>query len=192
MNFFRNFPTVKSILNTYGDISASSFNVPNPKLNFEHINDKVHIIFKSFNLEKQEQQQQQQQQIVKPSYYDFVIMVQCFTFYKLFNLCALVQAESINHNGDINNPEFGIEYSGIISRIGNNVTNFKIGDQVYGMGKDTIQNCSTHATVDSKLCYRKPTNISYQEAASTPCVYLTSLSLMLKKKDKKNGKFRFS
>ncbi|KAN0055237.1 hypothetical protein ACTA71_008340 [Dictyostelium dimigraforme] len=86
--------------------------------------------------------------------------------------CGLVPAESINHNGDINNPEFGIEYSGIISRIGNDVTNFKIGDQVYGMGKDTI---STHVIVDSRLCYRKPTNISYQEAASIPCVYLTSL-----------------
>ncbi|KAM9958419.1 hypothetical protein ACTFIW_001284 [Dictyostelium discoideum] len=86
--------------------------------------------------------------------------------------CGLVSAESINRYGDINNPEFGIEYSGIISRVGNNITNFKIGDQVYGMGLDTI---STTVVVDPNYCYHKPTNISFQEAASIPCVYLTSL-----------------
>ncbi|KAK5575062.1 hypothetical protein RB653_010317 [Dictyostelium firmibasis] len=85
---------------------------------------------------------------------------------------GLVPPESINRNGDINNPEFGIEFSGIVSRVGDNVNNnFKIGDQVYGIGHDTI---STHVIVDSSGCYHKPTNISHTEAASIPAVYLTS------------------
>ncbi|KAN0009419.1 hypothetical protein ACTFIU_006709 [Dictyostelium citrinum] len=86
--------------------------------------------------------------------------------------CGLVPAESINRTGDINNPEFGFEFSGIISRTGKNITDFQVGDQVYGTGIDTI---ATHVIVDSNLCYHKPTNISFQEAASIPCVYLTSL-----------------
>ncbi|KAM9951995.1 hypothetical protein ACTFIT_002682 [Dictyostelium discoideum] len=85
--------------------------------------------------------------------------------------CGLLPPEMVSHNNDINDPEFGLEFSGIVSAIGSNINDFKIGDQIYGIGYDTT---STHIIVDYNQIYHKPTNINHIEAASIPGVYLTS------------------
>lgn len=77
----------------------------------------------------------------------------------------------------------GWDLSGTIAEIGENVTNFKIGDAVFGManfpGKgnayaEFVAVPSTHLTL-------KPTNISYQEAASATLAALTAWQILVKK-----------
>ncbi|EGC38268.1 hypothetical protein DICPUDRAFT_149068 [Dictyostelium purpureum] len=85
---------------------------------------------------------------------------------------GLVPAELINSKGDIGDPEFGFEFSGIITRIGDNVTEYKIGDQVFGLSTSAA---STHIYLHKNNIFIKPNNISFVEASIIPIVYMTSL-----------------
>ncbi|EGC34204.1 hypothetical protein DICPUDRAFT_88429 [Dictyostelium purpureum] len=84
---------------------------------------------------------------------------------------GLVQREVTNQKGDYNNPEIGYELSGIVTKVGNKVSKFKVGDQVLGACF-----CSTSSTViaDQDRFVIKPSNISFTDAASIPLVYITS------------------
>ncbi|KAK5574622.1 hypothetical protein RB653_009875 [Dictyostelium firmibasis] len=68
-------------------------------------------------------------------------------------------------------PQFGYEFSGIITRIGDNVKDYKIGDNVFGISKS----CTSSVVVtNSEKIQLKPSNITHVEAASIPIDYLTS------------------
>ncbi|EGC34076.1 hypothetical protein DICPUDRAFT_153779 [Dictyostelium purpureum] len=83
----------------------------------------------------------------------------------------LVPPEAVNHTGDASDPEFGYECSGIVSRIGEGVTKFKVGDEVVGLGF----NCTgSYVTLEQFRFVPKPKNLTHVEAASIPVVYLTS------------------
>ncbi|KAM9999767.1 hypothetical protein ACTFIZ_008248 [Dictyostelium cf. discoideum] len=85
-----------------------------------------------------------------------------------------VPPEMMNHKtGDINDPEFGIDFSGVITRVSkNNCSEFKVGDNVYGSGYNTA---SSKFIIDSSSIYFKPNNLSHQQASTIPVVYSTSL-----------------
>nr|Q54B49.2 RecName: Full=Probable polyketide synthase 45; Short=dipks45 [Dictyostelium discoideum] len=83
----------------------------------------------------------------------------------------LVPPVLANHDGDYSKPEFGIECSGIVSRIGSKVTKFKVGDSVLGI---SWKSTSSHAINYQDAFVLKPDNISFVEAASIPLVYCTS------------------
>ena len=83
----------------------------------------------------------------------------------------------------------GWDLSGIIVEAGENVTNFKTGDAVFGManfpGKgnayaEFVAVPSTHLTL-------KPANISHQEAASATLAALTAWQTLVKKGNVKKG-----
>ncbi len=83
----------------------------------------------------------------------------------------------------------GWDLSGTIVEIGKNVTNFNIGDAVFGManfpGKgnayaEFVAIPSTHLTL-------KPKNISHQEAASATLAALTAWQTLVKKGNVKKG-----
>ncbi|KAM9971204.1 hypothetical protein ACTFIW_011180 [Dictyostelium discoideum] len=80
---------------------------------------------------------------------------------------------SNNNNGDDNTglPQFGYEFSGIITRVGNNVKGYKVGDNVFGLSNSCT---SSHIVTNYKKIQLKPSNISHIEAASIPIDYLTS------------------
>ncbi|KYR02223.1 putative fatty acid synthase [Tieghemostelium lacteum] len=79
--------------------------------------------------------------------------------------------QEVFSKGDIYSPPFGLECSGIVSRIGPNVKNFKVGDKVLGFASHS---CGSHViTIEDKLVL-KPENISYTDAAAIPVVYATS------------------
>ncbi|KAK5574621.1 hypothetical protein RB653_009874 [Dictyostelium firmibasis] len=68
-------------------------------------------------------------------------------------------------------PQFGYEFSGIITRIGDNVKDYKIGDNVFGISKS----CTSSVVVtNSEKIQLKPSNITHVEAASISIDYLTS------------------
>jgi NADPH:quinone reductase-like Zn-dependent oxidoreductase len=83
----------------------------------------------------------------------------------------------------------GWDLSGIVVEVGDAVTDFKIGDAVFGManfpGKGNtyaqfVAVPSTHLTL-------KPTNISHQEAASATLAALTAWQTLVKKGKVKKG-----
>jgi NADPH:quinone reductase-like Zn-dependent oxidoreductase len=73
----------------------------------------------------------------------------------------------------------GAEFSGQVETVGNNVTRFKAGDEVFGylgasMGANTEYICMSE---DDSITH-KPTNMSYVEAASVPYGALMAVPLL--------------
>jgi NADPH:quinone reductase-like Zn-dependent oxidoreductase len=70
----------------------------------------------------------------------------------------------------------GWDVSGTIESAGKNVSEFKKGDEVFGcigfpgLGKT----CAEFATADPKLVTKKPSNVSFEEAAAVPLAGLTA------------------
>eukprot|EP01133_Synstelium_polycarpum_P011535 gene11535-13463_t len=79
--------------------------------------------------------------------------------------------QEIFSKGDIYNPPFGLECSGIISRVGSAVTRFKIGDAVVGFASHSF---SSHVATHQDRIVHKPDNISFVDAAAIPVVYATA------------------
>lgn len=64
----------------------------------------------------------------------------------------------------------GYDVSGVIEEVGENVRDFKVGDQVYyaiGLMSGSGANAEYHVA-DASIVAKKPTNISHVEAASVP------------------------
>ncbi|MDP9082075.1 MAG: zinc-dependent alcohol dehydrogenase family protein [Bacteroidota bacterium] len=71
----------------------------------------------------------------------------------------------------------GIDLAGIVEAVGEGVTGFKPGDEVYGMpgGIAGIQgSLAEYAAVDADLLAIKPKNISMHEAAALPLIFITA------------------
>ncbi len=71
----------------------------------------------------------------------------------------------------------GIDMAGIVEQVGRNVTNFKVGDEVFGMVGGVGNNPGTLAeyiAADADLLALKPKNISFKEAAATPLIFITA------------------
>ncbi|PXX84750.1 NADP-dependent oxidoreductase [Staphylococcus warneri] len=69
----------------------------------------------------------------------------------------------------------GNDFSGIITEVGSNVKQFKVGDEVYGRPRKTqIGTFAEYIAVNEADIALKPSNVSFEEAASLPLVGLTS------------------
>jgi NADPH2:quinone reductase len=72
----------------------------------------------------------------------------------------------------------GCDGSGIVEAIGEGVTDFKIGDQVYfcagGLGESNTGNYAEYTVVEQHLVALKPKNLSFTEAAAAPLVLITA------------------
>ena len=70
----------------------------------------------------------------------------------------------------------GMDIAGIVEAVGKDVTQFQVGDEVFGdlsecgFGAFAEYACATEATLSLK-----PTNISFEQAATVPCAALTAL-----------------
>ncbi len=71
----------------------------------------------------------------------------------------------------------GADYSGVVNKIGKNITSYKKGDEVYGLINNAKVKEGTYADFvkvkESEICL-KPNNCSFEEAASLPLVSLTA------------------
>lgn len=69
----------------------------------------------------------------------------------------------------------GHDVAGVITKVGKNVKNFKVGDAVYSRVADhRIGTLAEFIAIDEKDVALKPKNISMEEAASIPLVALTA------------------
>ncbi|KFA77973.1 hypothetical protein S40288_07716 [Stachybotrys chartarum IBT 40288] len=71
-----------------------------------------------------------------------------------------------------NENSFGLEASGIVKRVGPNVSKFVAGDRVVATGTGAF---STLWTTSELLCDKLPENISFADGASMLVVYLTAI-----------------
>ena len=97
-------------------------------------------------------------------------------------------------------PILGMEFAGEIEEVGNDVTLFKKGDQVFGtptgldVGTYTEYMCSPEKPLSKKSAFGsnvvviKPTNISYEEAAAVPIGGLTALHFLKRGKIERGQK----
>jgi NADPH:quinone reductase-like Zn-dependent oxidoreductase len=71
----------------------------------------------------------------------------------------------------------GLDLAGVVEQVGDGVTGFAPGDEVYGMtgGVGDLQgSLAEYAAVDARLLAHKPASLSMQEAAALPLVVITA------------------
>jgi NADPH:quinone reductase-like Zn-dependent oxidoreductase len=74
----------------------------------------------------------------------------------------------------------GWDVSGVIKRVGSNVKDFKIGDEVYSRPDINKQGCyADEVVVKQNLVAYKPKNLTFAEAASIPLVGLTAWQALI-------------
>lgn len=66
----------------------------------------------------------------------------------------------------------GFEVSGVIGAIGAGVTDLVVGDEVFAVTR--FGGYSTHVVVDRRQVFRRPANVSFEQAAALPAVYMTA------------------
>ncbi|KAK5578917.1 hypothetical protein RB653_008592 [Dictyostelium firmibasis] len=132
-------------------------------------NEKSLLVQLNSNLEYQ---LKSKQALLKPNEIEVNIKATGINYKDYLVYTGLTPSELINHKGGPN-PEFGHDFSGIITRVGDDQDNqFKVGDQVYGIWFNTM---SSHIIVDKKYLCHKPSKLDHVVASSLPVVYVTSL-----------------
>ena len=82
----------------------------------------------------------------------------------------------------------GHDLAGIVTRVGDNVKRFKVGDAVYTRPRDgRIGAFAEYLAVNEADVARKPANISMEEAASVPLTGLTAWQVLVDRAKVKRG-----
>jgi NADPH2:quinone reductase len=71
----------------------------------------------------------------------------------------------------------GMDLAGVVEEVGDGVTGFRVGDEVYGIGTGIggLQgSLAEFAAVDADLLAKKPVNLSMREAAAIPLSFITA------------------
>ncbi|KAK5996166.1 Highly reducing polyketide synthase gloL [Cladobotryum mycophilum] len=74
------------------------------------------------------------------------------------------------------NIKLGCEVTGTVRRVGEGVSNFKVGDRVLALAND---GASTFTTLPEDLVYKIPDNLSFDEAATIPTCFATAIVAFL-------------
>ncbi len=83
----------------------------------------------------------------------------------------------------------GNDFAGEVVAVGSKVTQFKVGDEVFGRPrKDRIGTFAEYIAVNTEDIALKPKNLTFQEAAAIPLVGLTSYQALHDLMDLKPGK----
>ena len=69
-------------------------------------------------------------------------------------------------------PVLGFDVAGTVVAVGNAVTRFAVGDEVYGFGAGTF---AEYAVVPERSLARKPVNLTFEQAAVVPVSAVTAL-----------------
>jgi len=73
----------------------------------------------------------------------------------------------------------GAEVSGVVAKIGTDVTDFHQGDEVFGVTNASfVGGYAEYAAASAKMIARKPSKLSDIEAASVPVVAVTAWQML--------------
>ena len=82
----------------------------------------------------------------------------------------------------------GHDVAGIVTKVGKNVRNFKVGDEVYSRPQDhRIGTFAEFIAINERDVALKPRNLTMEEAASIPLVALTAWQVLVEKAEVKTG-----
>lgn len=83
-------------------------------------------------------------------------------------------------NTELTTPKIiGWDAVGTVEAVGENVSLFKVGDEVYYAGDITKAGCNAeYQTVDERIVGKKPKSLSYTEAAAMPLTSLTAWEIL--------------
>ena len=82
----------------------------------------------------------------------------------------------------------GFDASGVVKAVGSNVTAFKPGDEVMYAGEFTRSGSNAeYQTVDERLVGRKPSSLSFADAAALPLTSITAWELLFESLGVKEG-----
>jgi NADPH:quinone reductase-like Zn-dependent oxidoreductase len=70
----------------------------------------------------------------------------------------------------------GCECAGVVQRIGSNVQNVHVGDRVMTLSSGSL---GTRIQMPSRVCVKIPGSLSFEDAATMPCVYVTVIRSLL-------------
>ncbi|KAL7786787.1 putative polyketide synthase [Trichoderma ceciliae] len=73
-------------------------------------------------------------------------------------------------------PGLGIECSGVILKVGSSVKGLSPGDRVMAIGHGCF---TTNFISDASLVVKMPDNLSFEDAATVPCVYATAIHALI-------------
>ncbi|KAJ6441489.1 56kDa selenium binding protein (SBP56) [Purpureocillium lavendulum] len=74
-------------------------------------------------------------------------------------------------------PGLGLECAGVIRRVGSEVRGLTVGDRVVSFDHGFF---ASRVTTSSKLVAKIPDNLTFEEAATMPCVYSTAMHALVK------------
>lgn len=78
----------------------------------------------------------------------------------------------------------GIDIAGVVEAVGSSVQKFKLGDEVYGMAGgigDVQGSLAEYAASDADLLAKKPANLTMEEAAALPLIFITAWEALVDK-----------
>ena len=82
----------------------------------------------------------------------------------------------------------GLDMAGTVEEVGKNVSKFKIGDDVLGDIYDSgMGGFSEYTCADEKLLVIKPSNATFEEAATIPVAGVTAFQALVNKGQIKSG-----
>jgi NADPH:quinone reductase-like Zn-dependent oxidoreductase len=79
--------------------------------------------------------------------------------------------------GTPKSTRLGVDYAGTVEAVGKGVTEFKVGDEVFG-GKKGAFGEYVNVPIDRVIIVPKPSNVSFDQAASTPVAAITALQAL--------------
>ncbi|KAI9354244.1 hypothetical protein BD770DRAFT_136470 [Pilaira anomala] len=116
-----------------------------------------------------------------PKHTELLVKVKCFAL----NRMDILQREGRYPVPATCSPILGVEISGTVEAIGKNVTDFKVGDEVFGLMPGGAY--AEYAVIESALTMHKPENLSFEEAAAIPETWFTAYQALFFVGDLKKG-----
>ncbi|KAG0750296.1 hypothetical protein G6F16_001932 [Rhizopus arrhizus] len=103
-----------------------------------------------------------------PKATEILVKVKCFAL----NRMDIVQREGKYPVPPGGSPLLGVEVSGTVEAIGENVSQFKLGDEVFGLMPGG--GYAEYAVIHESLAMHKPEKLSFEEAAAIPETWFTA------------------
>ncbi|WP_433548670.1 amino acid adenylation domain-containing protein [Streptomyces sp. CA-294286] len=77
----------------------------------------------------------------------------------------------LNALGMVEIPAFGLEFAGVVTETGADVTHLRAGDPVFGLARGSF---ASEVVMDARQVVRMPDSLAFDEAATIPMTFLTA------------------